>query len=82
MALTAAMRTAPAATSLATLARGSSWSVTRSTRCSMAVLSISVMSTNEIATSRATTSRRVSAKKRLAMSTRPAIPKWTHMLRS
>jgi len=48
----------------------------------MAVLSISVMSTNEIATRRATTSRRVRAKKRPAMSTRPAIPKWTHMLRS
>ena len=48
----------------------------------MAVLSISVMSTNEIATSSAMTSSRVSAKNRPATSTRPAMPKWIHMLRS
>ena len=76
------MSTAPAATSLAILARGSLASVIKSTMCSMAVFSISVMSTKEIATSSATTSRRLSAKNRLAMSTRPAMLKWIHMLRS
>ncbi len=82
MALTAATSTAPADTSLATRARGSSSSVMMSTTCSMAVLNISVMITNEMATSSAMTSSRVSAKNSAANSTSAAMAKWIHMLRS
>ena len=73
--------TAPAATSFATLARGSKLVVATSIAASIAVLSSSATITRPAAISSASSSTRETPTARPAISTSAAAAKWIRMLR-
>src|SRR5215831_666942 len=77
----AAIRTAPAAMSFASLAIGSNDVVATSMAPSIAVLIISAISTNAIASRSAISSSFVTSAKIAATRTTTAIPKWIRMFR-